>query len=330
MRIDYIITHDGRVHTGLLGGNALYSAVGAALWANQGDNQVGLWAKIGENFPREWLAQLADFNLETTGLIRAAGDQDHRTFFAYTPDGRRDDTNPAGHFARLGRPLPPALAGYIHSTLGQDDPDIYEPLALRPGDWPESYRGAAAVHLAPLSIRTHTQVPVVLRRQGIQIITVDPGERYMRPELIPAIRQFMPHVHAFLPSVKEIRSLFGEEIDLGEAAETLAGWGAPIVVIKHGREGVLIYERDNRRKTHLPAYHPQGDGRIVDVTGAGDAFCGGFLVGLNQSGDPVQAAQMGLVSASLVLEGYGALYALSKPAEEVQSRWRMNHYPPLP
>ena len=34
------------------------------------------------------------------------------------------------------------------------------------------------------------------------------------------------------------------------------------------------------------------------------------MVGLAQTGDPIQAAQMGLVSASLVIEGYGALYAL--------------------
>jgi ribokinase len=48
----------------------------------------------------------------------------------------------------------------------------------------------------------------------------------------------------------------------------------------------------------------------VDVTGAGDAYCGGFMIGLAQTGDPLEAALRGSVSASLVIEGLSALYAL--------------------
>jgi ribokinase len=49
---------------------------------------------------------------------------------------------------------------------------------------------------------------------------------------------------------------------------------------------------------------------VRDVTGAGDSFCGGFVVGLSQTGDLVESALMGSVSASLTIEGSGALYAL--------------------
>ena len=59
---------------------------------------------------------------------------------------------------------------------------------------------------------------------------------------------------------------------------------------------------------------------MIDVTGAGDSFCGGFMVGLNQTADPIQAAQMGLVSASLVIEEYGALRALQINKEEAAQR----------
>ncbi|MCA9947120.1 MAG: hypothetical protein KC449_26755, partial [Anaerolineales bacterium] len=61
--------------------------------------------------------------------------------------------------------------------------------------------------------------------------------------------------------------------------------------------------------------HTANNPRIADVTGAGDSFCGGFMVGLAQTGDPAQAVAYGLVSASLVIEGYGALYALSRRVE---------------
>jgi sugar/nucleoside kinase (ribokinase family) len=118
----------------------------------------------------------------------------------------------------------------------------------------------------------------------------------------------------------EVRSLFGNDVDLWDAAASLCNWGAPLVVIKNGDKGVLVMEGGNGRQTHLLPYHLPHDQRIIDVTGAGDSFCGGFMVGLARTGSPIQAAQMGLVSASIVIEGYGALYALKRGREEVQKR----------
>jgi sugar/nucleoside kinase (ribokinase family) len=318
LRVDYLISHDGRAYSDLVGGNAVYAAVGAALWSEG----VAVWGRLGENYPVDWLAQLAAHNIHTDGLKRLSGRQEHRTFFAYSRDGRRDDTDPAVHFARIGQPLPPALLGYVHSTLGQDDPNAYEPLALRPDDWPAVYAGCTAVHLSPLSICTHRDVPPFLRSQGVPQITADPGERYMVPELLPHVRQILPYLDAFLPSAQEVHSLLGADVDLWQAAQTFAGWGAPLVGIKNGARGVWLYERENGRAAVLPAYHLPGDGRVVDVTGAGDAFCGGFMVGLAQSGNPRRAACLGLVSASLVIEGYGALYALGRDKEEAVRRLR--------
>ncbi|MBK7920115.1 MAG: carbohydrate kinase family protein [Chloroflexi bacterium] len=315
LRIDYLITHDGKAYTGLPGGNALFSAVGASIWTKN----VGLWARLGENYPQHWLDELAERGLDTTGLIRVPGDQDHRTFFAYTPDGRRDDTNPAAHFRRIQQPLPPALTDYLHSTPGQDDPYVYEPLALRPIDWPIAYDDATAVHLSPHSLRSHMYIPATLRQFGVRQITVDPGERYMVPELIPHLATFLPHIDAFLPSREEIHSLMGNGVSMEEAATTLGQLGARLVIIKMGAEGVLVSE-GNGRITHLPPYHAPNDERVVDVTGAGDAFCGGFMVGLATTHDPLLAAKMGMVSASFILEGYGALTALATSPTEARKR----------
>jgi sugar/nucleoside kinase (ribokinase family) len=67
----------------------------------------------------------------------------------------------------------------------------------------------------------------------------------------------------------------------------------------------------------VPAVSP----RCVDPTGAGDAFCGGFLTGLIETGDPVEAALRGAVSASFAVEGCGA-EPLMAPVDdrEVMSR----------
>ncbi len=311
MRIDYLVTHDGAARVEMVGGNGLYAAVGAALWGEP----VHLWARLGRNYPQAWLEPLTGHQIGIDGLVRLETPQDHRTFFAYLPDGRREDTNPAAHFARIGQPLPAALGDYAHSTPGQDDPHNYEPLALRPADWPERWRDVPAVHLSPSSLATHLNVPAHLRQAGIRQITLDPGERYMVPERAAYIQQILPQIDVFLPSAMEIRSLFGDEVDLGEAALTLTKWGARWVVVKNGKEGVLLVNGRSQTITPFPAYHPVNDPRLVDVTGAGDSFCGGFMVGLARTGDPAQAVPYGLVAASLAIEGYGALYALSRKAE---------------
>jgi len=320
LRRDYLITHTGEARTGVLGGNALYAAVGAALWVK---DDVLLWARMGANYPRAQLAPLAQHGIDARGLVAVPGDQDHRTFYAYTtPDGRRHDTDPAAHFARIGQPLPAALRGYVHSTPQQADPDGYEPLALRPEDWPADLVNGkeTAVHLAPLPLATHRRVTPHLRAQGVGPITVDPGERYMVPARAALIQELLPQVDAFLPSDQEARSLFGATADLWRAAETLGAWGAPVVVIKHGAAGALVYERKSGRRTHLPAFHTPGDARIVDVTGAGDSFCGAFCAGLARTGDPLYAARLGIIAASLVIEGYGALYALERGRAEARAR----------
>jgi ribokinase len=159
-------------------------------------------------------------------------------------------------------------------------------------------------------LRSHLTLPPFLREKGIRQITLDPGERYMQPAFAGYIREMLPHVTAFLPSEMEVRSLFGDDMDVGKAAAALVGWGAALVVVKLGADGVLVVD-ENGRYQHLKPYHPANDPRIVDVTGAGDAFCGGFMVGLARTGDPIEAARRGLVSASLVIEGYGAFYALN-------------------
>lgn len=316
LRVDYLITREGKAHIGLPGGNALYAAAGASSWTKG----VALWARYGHNYPRQWLTDFEQYGLDSQGLVSIAGDHDHRTFYAYTPDGRRDDTNPSAHFERFGLPLPAALSDYVDSTPRQSDPHEYEPLALRPDDWPDSLQQVTAVHLSPLPLATHFHVTQALRLRGNIKITVDPGERYMVPRRLPYIRQILPLIDAFLPSDQEVRSLLGAGVDLREAAKTFCSWGAPLAVIKIGEQGVLVQDREHDQSLHLRPYHAPGDARVIDVTGAGDSFCGGFMVGLAQTADPIHAAQMGLVSASLVIEGYGALYALEVDKQLAESR----------
>ncbi len=305
LRLDYIISRDNQAHVGLLGGNAVYGAVGASIW----DDEVGIWAKAGRNYPRQKIRQLEQAGFHCDGLILLDDEQEHRTFYAYT-HGKRVDSAPERHFKLTGLPFPNDLEGYIDSTPGQDDLERYEPLALRPEDWPSAYGICQAVHLAPLTIRTHMYVPRYLRQIGVRIITVDPGERYMRPDMTEAVKSFLPDVDVFLPSNEEVKTLFGQSIELLEAARELGSWGAKIVIVKLGKSGVLVYDSASADYWELPAFFSSGQENVVDVTGAGDAFCGGFVVGFVKGLSPLQSALQGMVSASVAVESYGALSGL--------------------
>ena len=311
LRIDYLITPEGQAHLREMGGNALYAAAGARVW----NVQVGLLGRVGENYPAGWLESLKQQGLDSTGVRVVPGHQEMRTFYAYLDPRTRSDTDPARHFARIGQPLPDDLRDYCQSTPGQDDPDDYEPLAVRPDDWPSAYDDARAVHLSPISIRTHTFLPERVRRAGVALVTIDPGERYMVPRLRTHVEALLEQADVFLPSEQEVCSLLGT-VDLWDAAIEFARCGPRIVVIKVGDRGALVYERERHRRTHVPAY----PACVVDTTGAGDSFCGGFMVGLAETGDAVRAAMLGAVSASFAIEDYGVSAALQADPNQAGAR----------
>jgi ribokinase len=61
------------------------------------------------------------------------------------------------------------------------------------------------------------------------------------------------------------------------------------------------------------------------LTGAGDSFCGGFSVGYLKTGDAVEAAFYGTVSASFVIEGFGGLHALKIDRAQAKKRLTKLH-----
>lgn len=308
LREDYFITSANEAHLREIGGNALYAAVGARLWAEQ----VGLCARVGENYPKDWLDKIETQGIDTVGVKVVPGHQDTRTFYAYLSPDERVDIDPAAHFARIGQPLPAELANYLTSTEGQADRNGFPPLAVRPSEIPAHYYNATGFHLSPAEFLVHHTLPVQLRGRNVRHITCDPSVRYMTPEFAEEVKGLVKGLSAFLPSEMEVRAFFGNGVkDLWEAAEAFGAMGTKCVVIKLGARGQYVYDVEAKRKWHVPAYTV----RMRDVTGAGDAYCGGFLVGLARTHDPLEAALYGSISASLVIEGPGAFYALaSSPA----------------
>ena len=304
IREDYCITHDGRAISGVLGGNAIYSAVGARLWSDK----VSIISRVGSNFPRDWLNRVESKGISTAGIRILDHSVDSRTFYAYRSLEERIDTNPAFHYRRIGLPLPKALIGYRTSTDGQDQRDQLNPTTVRHTDIPADQLGdISGAHLSPAEFLTHLTIPKHLRDNGIKVITLDPSIRYMNPSFRLELPNILRGLTAFLPSLYEATSFLPSLRDqVWDMAEAFCALGPPIVVIKAGSEGQFLYNSEGNRRWHIPSYPT----RPRDVTGAGDAFCGAFLSSLVETGDALEATLRGNISASLVIEGSGALYAL--------------------
>jgi sugar/nucleoside kinase (ribokinase family) len=308
LREDYFITPNGDVHLHEIGGNSLYSAVGATLWSRINKQTIGLISRVGENYPAEWIKGFEEAGLDTRGVKIVPGWQDTRTFYAYMSLEERLDTDPAGHFARVGQPLPPELKDYATSTEGQEDRAKFGPLAVRPQDVPKTFQEIRGLHVAPCDYMTQRTLPEAMRNLGVKTITCDPSVRYMQPGNKKEVAGVVRGLDAFAPSEMEVHAYYrSEAIDLWEAAAEFGAMGCKNVVIKRGANGCLLYNVESGGKWQIPAYPVTPK----DVTGAGDAFGGGLMTGLAETGDPVEAALRGLVSASIVIEGVGALNGLN-------------------
>lgn len=312
---DYLILPSDQVVLDAPGGNALYAAVGVAIW--DPEPPPGIVARVGEDYPKEWLEEFARRGLDIRGVQVMAEAVDVRTFSAYTSRSVRSSEDPVAHFARLGLPFPKSLLGYRGSDSYLDSRTQLLPISLRQGDIPPEYQDASAAHLCPLDYLTHSLLPAVLRQMEFTTVTLDPSPGYMNPTFWDDVPALLTGLTAFLPSEEELCALFqGRSTDLWEMAVALAAYGCEIIVIKRGEGGQLLYDSASRTRWEVTAY----PSRMVDPSGAGDAFCGGFLAGYRRSYDPLEAVLYGNISASLVVEGTGPFYALDALPGLAQAR----------
>jgi ribokinase len=174
-------------------------------------------------------------------------------------------------------------------------------------DIPDDYLTARAAYLCPMELVTQTQLIAGLKRGAVHTFILDPAPAAMTPASRRELPALLNGVTAFLPSEEEIRNLFQAEThDLWEMAEAVALYGCEYVVIKRGAQGQLLYDAAAKRRWEIPAY----PSRVEDVTGAGDAFGGGFMAGFCKDYDALEGVLRGNVSASLKLEGLGAFHPL--------------------
>ena len=134
-----------------------------------------------------------------------------------------------------------------------------------------------------------------------------------------ALLRLLKDVNIYVANDQEARALSGET-NLIKAAKRLRAFGPDMILIKKGEHGVLFYS--NKFVFSLPAYPTD---RVVDPTGAGDTFAGGFmgyltLVKKINEDNLKKALACGTIAASFNIEDFGLSRTARLTMKDLENR----------
>lgn len=310
---DYILPISGPAQINVLGGNLSYAAMGLHLWGETS----GLLARVGLDFHLEGLKRLETLGFDLSGIKVLQKSIDQRRFMAHVDANRTYFNNPVQYFAERGLAYPPELLGYrsrMENHCSRSEP---LPQTMQISDIPGDYLNASAVHICPIDFLSHLILPSIFRQGQASNITLKSSPGYMDPSFWEDIPGLLSEITAFMTTEKEIRNLFqGRQTDLWEMAKFLGTCGPEFIIIHTNSLGHYLYDCERGRRWVIPEYQS----KKVDPTGADDAFAGGFLAGYREFYDPIKAAVMGSIAASVVVEGCGVFYAADAMPELIEAR----------
>lgn len=255
---------------------------------------VKIVAVVGDDFEQQDYDLLASRDIDLTGLERRRG----KTFFwegVYSRD-MNDRTT-------LRTEL---------NVFAEFDPKL-----------PEHYRNQPYVLLG--NIQPALQHSVRRQMNGVRLIAGDTMNYWIsdfRDELLETIR----HWDFLLINDSEARLLSGET-HLGRAAEKILAMGPKAVIVKRGEFGAILFHRTGYFA--VPGYLVE---QVLDPTGAGDCFAGGFMGYLSEMGvepadgelDPkllARAVVYGSVMGSFCCERFGVDRFRSLTRQQIDRRF---------
>ncbi|GAA4220340.1 sugar/nucleoside kinase (ribokinase family) [Streptosporangium album] len=237
--------------------------------------QVASVGAVGDDELGDFLIMIMKrHGVDVTGIVRKAGGQTAASILPIRPDGGRPSFHVPG----------------VNLTLSPADLDR------------ERVIGARVVHLGGMDVTWGLHDPGFLAllaeaREAGTIVTMDLLSNM--PDLMPGTRSFLPYVDYLLPNEEQALMMSGEA-GVERAALALLGEGPRGVLVTLGAEGSLVATASGL--TRVPAL----DVPVVDTTGCGDAYCAGFIAGLVDGREVVDAARLGTALAARVAGGLGS------------------------
>ena len=153
----------------------------------------------------------------------------------------------------------------------------------------------------------------IARGAGV-LTSFDPNLRLKLTTLKQAredLTEILQYTDIFLPSSPDETEPLFPGMDHEQIIDYLVSKGVKHVAIKCGADGCVVASGG---KVHRLA--PKSEVDVVDATGAGDAFNGGFIHGLVRGLSARDAARIGMALASLKMAGPGAILSLP-PKQDV-------------
>lgn len=279
----------------IVGGAALYISLTASYFLDQ----VRLVSVIGDDFPKEELDFMKSRGIDLQGLQVKPGE---RSFF---------------------------WAGRYHNDLNTRDTLETQLNVLENFDpiLPAEYRKSDYVMLGNLTPQVQLRVLDQLDRTP-RFIAMDTMNFWMNTAM-EGLQQVLTKVDCLIVNDEEARQL-SQQHSLVKAADIIRDMGPRYLVIKKGEHGALLFYED--QVFFAPAL-PMAE--VVDPTGAGDTFAGGFIGYLAKTDDlslenMKRAVIYGSVMASFCVEKFGAerLKTLTQGEidERVQHFFRLVHF----
>lgn len=269
----------------IVGGAATYISLAASYFSKK-NNLVSV---VGDDFPKEFLDQMKSRNINLDGLQILEG---KKSFFW---EGKY-------HFDMNSRDT---LETQLN-VLGEFDPIL-----------PESYKNCDFLmlgNLAPaVQLSVIEQLPV-----RPKLVVLDTMNFWM-DSAMDDLRKVLTKIDVLAINDEEARQLSGE-YSLVRGARKILEMGPKYIVIKKGENGALLIDKKNM--FYAPAL-PLED--VMDPTGAGDTFAGGFIGYLANSRDlsfdnMKRAVIIGSAMASFTVEKFGTERLLSLSEEDIDNR----------
>ena len=280
--LDDVIFPDGRSAMGMLGGGGTYAASGMRLWCEN----VRLYSGVDEDFDASKLEMIG---LSAEGLFRNELPTP-TAWQIFEENGRR---------TQIPRVTPEQWNGQlvdvpIKAGVG---PDLRWAHFLGRGD---PYETDWVKHLRSQGVRLSAE----------PIVDANNSEAELKE-----IHDFLAYIEIFSPGESEMDILVGDR-PVPEQLRYLADLGPSIVALRQGEKGSIIYLRDEDRFLQVPA----APADVVDVTGAGNAYCGGLLTGWIERGEIIEAAARATASAAMTIEQRGPRPMLANTMADARNR----------
>jgi len=207
-------------------------------------------------------------------------------------------------------------SGRSGTVMGYIDPNGERALYVDPGvndqldfnDVNLDYvSGTEFLHLSSFVVEKpfKAQKQLITKLSDVKIC-FDPGALYARKGLV-ALKPIIKRSYAVFPNENEVMLLTGQ--DYQEGAKQLIELGAELVAVKLGKRG--CYVSDGKENHLIEPYTVEA----VDTTGAGDAFCAGFIYGLIKGKDLFECGLLGNFVASRCVSAMGARTGLPRLAD---------------